>query len=215
MLAARSLTDRPVAACALALGLAGLCWASAAAAGTTQVLKYRDADGHVTYTDSPLRGGYNKLVGILRFGPDPTTTWFAAGNYLRNRATYTPLIDAAAERLSLRREVLHAVVEAESAYDPKAYSRKGAVGLMQLMPGTAERYGVSDSWDPKENVDGGARYLRDLLDRFDQNLSLALAAYNAGEGAVEKYGNRIPPYPETQRYVEKVLANLERNRAEN
>ena len=89
---------------------------------------------------------------------------------------------------------------------PQAVSKKGAVGLMQLMPGTAKRYGVDDRRDPGENVAGGVRYLRDLLIQF-RSVSLALAAYNAGESAVVRYGNRIPPYPETRRYVYKVLTH--------
>jgi hypothetical protein len=175
-----------------------------------QIRKYQDADGRITYTDTPMRGEEYRL--LWRSAPDPTITRFSMEDYWKNRAAFTPLIDEAAERMQLRCELLHAVVQAESAYDPDAYSRAGAVGLMQLMPATAERYGVSNSWDPKENIDGGARYLRDLMERFDQDLRLVLAAYNAGENAVEKYGNRIPPYPETRRYVEKVLANLKRNR---
>jgi soluble lytic murein transglycosylase-like protein len=83
---------------------------------------------------------------------------------------------------------------------------------MQLMPATAERYGVNDIWDPSQNLRGGARYLRDLLEQFDDDLMLALAAYNAGEGAVIRYGNRIPPYPETQNYVFKVIEFLQRAR---
>jgi soluble lytic murein transglycosylase-like protein len=185
--------------------LLGLC--GTAAAG--QVLKYQDADGHIYYTDTPMRGEEYRL--LRRFGPDPAKTRFSMEDYWRNRATFTPVIDAAAARVQLHPALLHAVVQAESAYDPDAYSRAGAVGLMQLMPATAARYGVN-SWDPRENVDGGARYLKDLMQRYDQDLQLALAAYNAGEKAVEKYGNRIPPYPETRRYVEKVLANLQRNR---
>jgi len=209
-----AVTDRPIAVRAFAFGLAVLLWAVGATAGSVKALKYRNADGHVTYTDTPLREHYQKLVRVIRFGPDPAQTRFSTKDYLRNRAAFTRLIDDAAQRLSLRRELLHAVVQAESAYDPDAYSRAGAVGLMQLMPDTAQRYGVSNSWDPKENVDGGARYLHDLLDRFDQNLRLALAAYNAGEGAVEKYGNQVPPFPETERYVKKVLANLQSARAD-
>ena len=115
------------------------------------------------------------------------------------------MIEKVAQRTNLKPELLHAVVRAESAYDPKALSKKGARGLMQLMPATADRYGVNDSWDPEQNLDGGARYLRDLLDMFDQNLKLAVAAYNAGENAVKKYGNTIPPYPETRQYVRKVV----------
>ena len=96
-------------------------------------------------------------------------------------------------------------LESESAYQPDAVSHKGAVGLMQLMPGTAERYGVSDRHDPVQNLSGGTRYLRDLLEMFDNDLQLALAAYNAGENAVIRYGNKIPPYNETQGYVRKVI----------
>ncbi len=209
-----AVTDRPIAVRAFAFGLAVLLWAVGATAGSGKALKYRNADGHVTYSDTPLRDHYQKLVAVIRFGPDPALIQFSAKDYLRNRKFYTPLIDDAAKRLSLRRELLHAVVQAESAYDPHAYSRAGAVGLMQLMPDTAQRYGVSDRLNAKENVDGGARYLHDLLDRFDQNLRLALAAYNAGEGAVEKYGNQVPPFPETRRYVDKVLANLKSARAD-
>ena len=175
-----------------------------------QILKYKDADGHVYYTDEPMRGQEYRL--LWRSGPKPSTTRFSAEDYWKNRAAFTPLIDDTARRFELRPDLLHAVVEAESAYDPDAYSRAGAVGLMQLMPATAERYGVGNYWDPRENLEGGARYLRDLLALFDQNLRLALAAYNAGERAVEKYGNKIPPYPETQGYVKKVLANLRRKR---
>lgn len=101
--------------------------------------------------------------------------------------------------------LLHAVISAESSFIPEAVSEAGAMGMMQLMPSTAQRFGVDDPFDPEANIDGGARYLRHLLDRF-ADLNLALAAYNAGEAAVQSYGNIIPPYPETQRYVEKVLA---------
>lgn len=101
-------------------------------------------------------------------------------------------------------QLVHAVIRAESNYDPIAVSPKGAIGLMQLMPGTAEELGV-DPWIPEQNVEGGVRYLKGLLERFG-DVSLALAAYNAGEGAVMKYGRRVPPYRETQEYVGKVLA---------
>ena len=98
-----------------------------------------------------------------------------------------------------------AVITIESAYDPNAISRAGAVGLMQLMPATAKRYGVINRHNPVANLSGGTRYLKDLLIRFDSNLELALAGYNAGENAVEKYGNKVPPYDETQQYVRKVM----------
>jgi soluble lytic murein transglycosylase-like protein len=92
----------------------------------------------------------------------------------------------------------------ESTFKPKAMSHKGARGLMQLMPGTAARFGVTSIWDPKQNIEGGTRYMRWLLNKFDGNVNLALAGYNAGEGAVMKYGNRIPPYSETQEYVRRI-----------
>ncbi len=100
--------------------------------------------------------------------------------------------------------LLYSVMHQESSFKSRAISPKGARGLMQLMPGTAARYCVTNIFDPKQNIEGGARYLRFLLDRFDGDLNLALAGYNAGEGAVEKYGWRIPPYAETQEYVRRI-----------
>ena len=100
--------------------------------------------------------------------------------------------------------LVYSIMHQESSFKLRATSPKGARGLMQLMPGTAARYGVTNIFDPKQNIEGGARYMRFLLDRFDGDLSLALAGYNAGEGAVEKYGWRIPPYSETQEYVRRI-----------
>lgn len=122
-----------------------------------------------------------------------------------DRKYYTPLISAVAKEHELDPALLHAVITVESGYNPKARSPKGAAGLMQLMPDTAKRYAVANIWDPRENVSGGARYLRDLLGLFNDNLALALAAYNAGEGAVTQYGNKIPPFAETVAYVPRVL----------
>jgi soluble lytic murein transglycosylase-like protein len=100
--------------------------------------------------------------------------------------------------------LLYAIMHQESTFKPRAISPKGARGLMQLMPGTAARYGVTNIFDPRQNIEGGARYMRFLLDLFDDDLDLALAGYNAGEGAVMKFGNRIPPYSETQEYVRRI-----------
>ena len=100
--------------------------------------------------------------------------------------------------------LVYSIMHQESSFKLRATSPKGARGLMQLMPATAIRYGVTNIFDPKQNIEGGARYIRFLLDRFEGDLSLALAGYNAGEGAVEKYGWRIPPYSETQEYVRRI-----------
>lgn len=121
-----------------------------------------------------------------------------------NRQRYAPQIALVANKYGLDPRLIHAVISAESAYNPGAVSPKGAMGLMQLMPGTADRFGVGDPFDPLANLHGGARYLRWLMDKFN-NLQLALAAYNAGEGAVIRYGNTIPPYEETRTYVARVL----------
>jgi len=122
-----------------------------------------------------------------------------------DRKYYTPLITDVAKEQQIDPALLHAVITVESGYNPKARSPKGAIGLMQLMPDTAKRYDVGNIWDPRENIRGGARYLRDLLAQFNNNLALALAAYNAGEGAVSQYGNKIPPFAETIAYVPRVL----------
>jgi soluble lytic murein transglycosylase-like protein len=124
------------------------------------------------------------------------------------RDRYAPIIAAAAARQGVDANLVHAVIRAESAYQPTAKSRAGACGLMQLMPATARRFGVRDIWDPAQNIRGGVAYLRFLSDHFAGDIPLVLAAYNAGEGAVAKYGNRIPPYRETRTYVQRVLGYL-------
>lgn len=118
------------------------------------------------------------------------------------------IVARAAKRFDLDPDLIRAVIAQESAGRTDAVSGKGAKGLMQLMDGTAREMGVRDPFDPEQNVHGGARYLRHLLDRFQGNLELALASYNAGPAAVERHGG-IPPYPETERYVERVIGRLE------
>lgn len=122
------------------------------------------------------------------------------------KSQFNDLIAQAAQRHQVDEKLLHAVIQTESAYNANAISSAGAVGLMQLMPDTARRYGVFDRNDPDQNINGGTKYLRYLLDLFNYNLDLAVAAYNAGENAVMKYHNSIPPYPETQNYVRQVLS---------
>ncbi|MBY4897886.1 lytic transglycosylase domain-containing protein [Cupriavidus sp. AU9028] len=123
-------------------------------------------------------------------------------------SAYDELIEEVAARHRVAPHLVRAVIKVESNFQPQARSPKGAMGLMQVMPTTGKRFGAADLRDPRENVNAGTRYLRWLLDRFDDDLALTLAAYNAGEGAVERHGRRIPPYAETQGYVTKVLGHL-------
>ncbi len=167
------------------------------------VYKYVDKFGRVYLTDRPNHSGYKRIVRTLKGWTLPSGKGYA--NSGKNRSLYGPAIAQAALRYKLPHALLHAVIKAESAYNPIAVSRAGAVGLMQLMPGTALRYGVINRKDPIANLSGGSRYLRDLMGMFKNNLVLALAAYNAGENAVIRYGRKIPPYPETQTYVRRVL----------
>jgi soluble lytic murein transglycosylase-like protein len=165
------------------------------------VYKRTGADGRVYYTDEPIKG--LKYKRIIR--TKPKTYAGAFKRLAKNKKKYAPIIAKAAAKYQVDEKLLHAVIQTESAYDVKAISSAGAVGLMQLMPATAKRYGVSNRKNATENIDGGAHYIKDLFKMFDSNLSLVLASYNAGEGAVKKYNNAIPPYPETQHYVKKVL----------
>jgi soluble lytic murein transglycosylase-like protein len=119
-------------------------------------------------------------------------------------ATVDGYILDSGKRNSIDPLLLYAIMHQESTFKPRAMSNKGARGLMQLMPGTAQRFGVTSIWDPRQNIEGGTRYLRFLLDLFAGDVNLALAGYNAGEGAVMKYGFRIPPYGETQEYVRRI-----------
>lgn len=151
---------------------------------------------------------------VLLFTPPPLgalTTAVVKDELTSRFATekYDPLLRAAAERYSLPFALVKAVALVESHLNPLAVSHKGAQGIMQLMPQTAQSLQVNDPFDPIQNIDGGARLLRRLLDQYDGELTLALAAYNAGEGAVTKYGNVIPPYRETQDYVRRVQGHIE------
>jgi soluble lytic murein transglycosylase-like protein len=168
-----------------------------------------------------------KLVRSIVVTPRPATGRVAAGtvNAPRVVAPAVPksqpaapkaideAVDQIAARQSLAPELIHSVIKVESNYNPFAVSSKGALGLMQLIPATARRFGVSDVFDPVENIEGGAKYLRYLLDLYNGNYALALAAYNAGENAVAKYGT-VPPYRETQNYVLSVAAQLQKAKAE-
>jgi soluble lytic murein transglycosylase-like protein len=175
------------------------------------IYKFTDTDGRVYYTDEPRHSLYKRII-------KSKITLHYPHNYLSkytgkvhafsgaNKKRFAGLIEQAANRYQVDAKLVHAVIQTESAYNSSAQSPKGAVGLMQLMPDTARRFGVSDRNDPDQNVDGGTRYLKHLINMFNPNLDLAVAAYNAGENAVIRYNNSIPPYPETQNYVKQVLA---------
>jgi soluble lytic murein transglycosylase-like protein len=129
----------------------------------------------------------------------------------RYRGDYDKIIDAAAKSANVRADLVRAVIQVESGFDARARSSKGAMGLMQLMPGTAADLGVQNPYNPQENIFGGVTYLRQLLDKYGNNEELALAAYNAGPEAVDRYGYEVPPYRETRDYVNKVKDRTEVN----
>ncbi len=170
------------------------------------IYKYTDKHGRVILTDAKKSSQYVKLVKTWKGWVPSKIDSSGYKNLEKNRRKYSNRISVIAKRYKLPKSLIHAVITAESAYDVKAVSRAGAVGLMQLMPDTAKRYGVKDIYNPYENINGGSQYLRDLLVLYDNDLRLALAAYNAGEGAVKQYNNKIPPYKETRNYVKKVIA---------
>jgi Transglycosylase SLT domain/Domain of unknown function (DUF4124) len=168
---------------------------------SAEMYKLTDADGTTHFTNAPTDPRYRRMgitsgtaAGWLRLPPGPQG----------DDTQYVKEINEAAERYGVPVKLVSAVIRAESGFNPRAVSRSGAQGLMQLMPATASILGVRNSFDPRENIDGGVRHLRGLIDRYPHSLPLAIAAYNAGERAVNQYGG-IPPYPETQDYVTKVL----------
>ncbi|MBK8185631.1 MAG: lytic transglycosylase domain-containing protein [Candidatus Competibacteraceae bacterium] len=144
--------------------------------------------------------------------PEPVPVKALSASQAARRAYFTPLINSVALSEGVDPALLHAVITQESGYKPGAASNKKAVGLMQLIPGTAQRFGLQpwERTDPAKNIRAGAQYLKWLIKRFNGSLVLAIAGYNAGEGAVQKYGNQIPPYRETQNYVRCVLAYYHR-----
>lgn len=157
-----------------------------------------DMDGVTHFTNAPTDPRYQRLGGIS----GTALGWLRVPDALRGR--YGDAIREIAERYGVSARLVESVIKVESAFNPWAVSRKGAQGLMQLMPATASSLGVRDVFNPRQNIEGGVRHLRYLIDRYAGDLRLALAAYNAGEGAVNTHGG-IPPYPETQQYVRKVL----------
>jgi soluble lytic murein transglycosylase-like protein len=177
--------------------------AATGACARARIYSYIDADGERHFTDIPDNNRYRLLV----LSPDDRT---ASGEHydsmlLARAAQYDSIIEKAALSAAVEPNLLRAVIVVESGFNSRAVSKRGAVGLMQLMPATALRFGVSNPYDPRQNVHAGAHYLKFLMNRFGQNVRLALAAYNAGEDAVERNGGQIPPFTETMAYVPKVL----------
>jgi len=186
---------RAVLLAALALST----WPSRADA---QIYAWRDASGTLVLSDRAI----DAPTDVYKVEGAPSYVTTRPVEPSSNRELYEPLVQEHATRQSLRPELVRAVIQVESGYNPRALSPKGAMGLMQLMPATAQSLGVRNPWDPAQNIRGGTDYLRRLIDQYEGNEELALAAYNAGSGAVARYGGRIPPYRETRDYVRKVGA---------
>ena len=182
---------------AMAVCTAAICSAS------PPIYKYVDAGGVAHFTDKPDSRRYELFV----LTPKESTR---GGNHydpglLAQGAQYDAIIEAEAKSAGVEPNLLRAVIVVESGFNCRAVSKRGAVGLMQLMPATATRFGVSNRYDPRQNVRGGALYLGFLINRFRHNVRLALAAFNAGEDAVDRNSGQIPPFIETLEYVPKVL----------
>ena len=165
-----------------------------------QIYAWRDVNGTLVLSDRKLNDGAMTYAVPEAPGIRATTPLADAAV----RAQFEPLVREHAARHSLRADLVRAVIQVESGYNPRARSPKGAMGLMQLMPATAKQLGVRNAFDPAENIRGGCTYLRQLLDRYNGNEELALAAYNAGADAVDRNGKKVPPFQETRDYVKKV-----------
>ncbi len=168
-------------------------WVSSPA--SADVFVYKDANGVLTFTNVPNHTGYRR---VLRDGTGSTPASSTGSS------VYEEVIRTIATRHSMDADLVRAVIRAESDFNSNARSHKGAMGLMQLMPETARLHNVVDAYDPVDNVEGGVRHLKMLLERYQGNVQLSLAAYNAGSGAVEKHGG-VPPFAETREYVRRVL----------
>lgn len=173
------------------------------------IFAFTDSNGITHFSNVPSDSRFKLLIAA---SPDAAAA-VAPGkkvDWLARSAKYDQAIAGAAKANTIQAALVRAVIVVESGFNPRAVSKRGAVGLMQLQPATARRYGVKDIYDPEQNIRAGTHYLSDLLTRFDSNLELALAAYNAGEEAVERYGRHIPPYAETLAYVPSVMRVYQR-----
>jgi len=170
------------------------------------IYRYEDAEGIVHFTDAPTDKRF--IIFMRDMKKDKQLRTRLKLSCAVNPAEYDQIIKSCSDKYGVNASLIKAVIHAESGYNPNAVSNKGASGLMQLMPGTAKSLKVSNSFDPKDNVEGGVKYLRFLLDTFRGDVSLALAAYNAGLSRVAKFGG-IPPYAETRTYVNRVLSYMQ------
>jgi soluble lytic murein transglycosylase-like protein len=182
--------------------------AACSMAARADIYAFTDSAGTTHFSNIPDDTRYRLIVKApIEARPHAIATDARrAASWLARSSQYDAAIGRAARVADVQPELLRAVIVVESGFNPRAISRRGAVGLMQLLPATARRYGAFNAFDPEQNIGAGARYLADLIARYGSNrLELVLAAYNAGESAVEKYGQRIPPYRETQAYVPNVI----------
>jgi soluble lytic murein transglycosylase-like protein len=197
----RFIAARVVLTCCAAMA------AHATAAQRTEGIYLTEGDGgEIRLSDQADDTGARLLIHMTTAQPAPLKSRTAAG--LPRDEQLADIVRMAANTHRLAPELLHAVIATESGYAVRAVSRRGAQGLMQLMPATALSYGVTDAFDPRQNVNAGALHLRRLLDQFGQNTTLALAAYNAGAAAVVRHRNSIPPFAETAAYVPRVLRHF-------
>ena len=181
---------------------------SVSAPAFADIFSFKDEKGVVHFTNISGLDSRYKLVRKEDGSPISPSSNYAAKVFMPSQEDiqkYANIIQTASKAYGVEPSLVHAVISAESSYNQYAVSRTGAMGLMQLMPDTARRYGVQNMMDPTENIHGGVRYLRDLLAMFKGRVDLAIAAYNAGENAVIRYGHKIPPYAETRTYVPRVL----------
>jgi soluble lytic murein transglycosylase-like protein len=183
------------------LALAAALAIGAAAPASAQIYSWRDANGTLVLSNRRPAAQAGVQSYAVPQAPSVRATRYATAE--RGRA-YDDLIAEHARLNGVRSDLVRAVMQVESAFNPNARSPKGAMGLMQLMPATARQYGVVNPYNPAENVRAGVAYLRELLDRYQDNEELALAAYNAGPGAVDKHGQSVPPYRETRHYVSQI-----------
>ena len=188
---------------ALAIATAVFTLTTGVTAASAQIYYWRDASGAFVLSDKP-KDPSAKTYKVHRVNAIRTTQPVS-----ERAALYDDMIAEHADLHGVDANLVRAVIQAESDFNPRAVSVKGAMGLMQLMPDTAKEYGVLDAFNPAQNIRAGVAYLKSLLVKYSQNVELALAAYNAGPGAVKKYGGTVPPYRETRKYVEKITDAVE------